>query len=338
MVVQARKMASTSGADGAIDLTELLSACVDLGVKAGHEIRRIVEAGGDLGVQNKGDDAHFDPQTVADVTAEKLIVGSLRKAWPGIAIVGEEGVEAVDEKFVVAPHRGLLTAVMAEGRAPRPKWGTATLGNVVVFVDPLDGTKEFTEGITSAVTVLIGVALDGRPIAGVICQPWGPPEIPGSQRCVWASIYDGPFHYVYPHAEPAVPEDGKCWGKLETKLNAADSMVVGTTRSHGRPEVEAAIVASRATDVIRIGGAGNKVLQLIEGNIDCYLFPCMGTKRWDTCAGEAVLISAGGTLTDKNGGLYHYANDADPSVVANSDGIVACIDTRKHAVFVAACE
>ena len=46
----------------------------------------------------------------------------------------------------------------------------------------------------------------------------GPPEIPGSQRCVWASIYDGPFHYVYPHAEPAVPEDGKCWGKLETKV------------------------------------------------------------------------------------------------------------------------
>ena len=39
VVVQARKMASTSGADGAIDLTELLSACVDLGVKAGHEIR-----------------------------------------------------------------------------------------------------------------------------------------------------------------------------------------------------------------------------------------------------------------------------------------------------------
>ena len=127
--------------------------------------RRIVEAGGDLGVQNKGDDAHFDPQTVADVTAEKLIVGSLRKAWPGIAIVGEEGVEAVDEKFVVVPHTSLLTAAMAEGRAPRPKWGTATLGNVVVFVDPLDGTKEFTEGITSAVTVLIGIALDGRSVS-----------------------------------------------------------------------------------------------------------------------------------------------------------------------------
>ena len=39
VVVQARKMASTSAADGALDLTELLSACVDLGVKAGHEIR-----------------------------------------------------------------------------------------------------------------------------------------------------------------------------------------------------------------------------------------------------------------------------------------------------------
>ena len=63
-----------------------------------------------------------------------------------------------------------------------------------------------------------------RPIAGVICQPWAPStsDVPGgqslSQRVVWASIYDGPFHYVYPHAEPAVPEDGECWEKLETKV------------------------------------------------------------------------------------------------------------------------
>ena len=71
---------------------------------------------------------------------------------------------------MVVPNKGLLTVPMAAagggagGGAPRERWGDATLGNVVVFVDPLDGTKEFTEGITSAVTVLIGVALEGRSV------------------------------------------------------------------------------------------------------------------------------------------------------------------------------
>jgi hypothetical protein len=36
-------------------------------------------------------------------------------------------------------------------------------------------------------------------------------------------------------------------------------------------EIEAAIKKSMATEVIRSGGAGNKVIQLMEGVIDCYL-------------------------------------------------------------------
>jgi hypothetical protein len=35
--------------------------------------------------------------------------------------------------------------------------------------------------------------------------------------------------------------------------------VIGTSRSHGRPDIEAAIAAVKPTNVIRTGGAGNKV-------------------------------------------------------------------------------
>ena len=47
-------------------------------------------------------------------------------------------------------------------------------GDVCVWVDPLDGTREYVEGPEhwSGVTVLIGVSVKGVPVAGVIHQPF----------------------------------------------------------------------------------------------------------------------------------------------------------------------
>ena len=39
-------------------------------------------------------------------------------------------------------------------------------------MDPLDGTKEYTEGFLDHVTVLIGIAVGKRAVAGVINQPF----------------------------------------------------------------------------------------------------------------------------------------------------------------------
>ena len=43
---------------------------------------------------------------------------------------------------------------------------------VVVWVDPLDGTAEYTQGFVEHVTVLIGIAVDGAAVAGVVHQPF----------------------------------------------------------------------------------------------------------------------------------------------------------------------
>ena len=45
----------------------------------------------------------------------------------------------------------------------------------------------------------------------------------------------------------------------------------------------------------KTGGAGNKVLNLLEGKGDCYIQD-RGLNRWDTCACEAVLEAFGGCL------------------------------------------
>ena len=46
-----------------------------------------------------------------------------------------------------------------------------------------------------------------------------------------------------------------------------------------------------------LGGAGNKVLRVIEGDAHAYVFASPGTKKWDTCAPEAILVAMGGLLT-----------------------------------------
>ena len=45
-----------------------------------------------------------------------------------------------------------------------------------VWIDPLDGTREYTQGadVSKECTVLIGISWNGKPIAGVINQPFYP--------------------------------------------------------------------------------------------------------------------------------------------------------------------
>jgi len=44
--------------------------------------------------------------------------------------------------------------------------------DALVWIDPLDGTKDFTLGNLSAVTVLIGLAIEGVPKIGIVHNPF----------------------------------------------------------------------------------------------------------------------------------------------------------------------
>lgn len=63
-----------------------------------------------------------------------------------------------------------------------------------------------------------------------------------------------------------------------------------------------------------------QVLQLLEGKASVYVFASSGCKKWDTCAPEAILSSAGGKLTDILGNFYKYgAAEGRP----NKTGVLA---------------
>jgi fructose-1,6-bisphosphatase/inositol monophosphatase family enzyme len=59
--------------------------------------------------------------------------------------------------------------------------------NAVVWIDPLDGTKDFTMGNLSAVTVLIGLAIDGIPKIGVVHNPFKTNENDGRGSTIFGT-------------------------------------------------------------------------------------------------------------------------------------------------------
>lgn len=171
-------------------------------------------------------------------------------------------------------------------------------------MDPLDGTREFTEGIKEAVTTLVGISLKGKAIAGVVYQPF-------VNQCLWGGIGLGVHASI-----PLIPKRKKD-DPLDSKK------IVCTSRSHMTPTLQAALDAIKTDDIIKQGGAGAKSVMLLTGKANCYYYPQAGTKKWDTCAVQALVEEHGGVVTDGYGNPLTYFVDQTHS---NENGIIATIN------------
>ncbi|GAB1285835.1 3'(2'),5'-bisphosphate nucleotidase 1 [Apodemus speciosus] len=198
--------------------------------------------------------------------------------------------------------------------------------SLVVWVDPLDGTKEYTEGLLDNVTVLIGIAYEGKAIAGIINQPYynyqndekeklrehrneaeaGPDAVLG--RTIWGVLGLGAFGF-------------------QLKEAPAGKHIITTTRSHGSKLVTDCVSAMSPDAVLRVGGAGNKIIQLIEGKASAYVFASPGCKKWDTCAPEVILHAVGGKLTDIHGNALQYDKEVKHM---NSAGVLAALRNYEY--------
>lgn len=188
--------------------------------------------------------------------------------------------------------------------------------DIIVWVDPLDGTSEFANGCLDHVTILIGLSVKGKAIGGVIHQPFFKIREQESEaasyieagRTIWGLVGLGAFG-------------------IDRTLPPSNQLIVTTSRSHGSILINKTVEAFQPSQTLMIGGAGNKVLKIIEGKAHCYVFPSKGCKKWDTCAPEGILHSLGGQLTDIAGNQLTYKLD---ETFVNQLGILASFSKEQH--------
>jgi len=75
--------------------------------------------------------------------------------------------------------------------------------------------------------------------------------------------------------------------------------------------------------------------RVIDGAADIWVMPMAGTSKWDTCAGEAILVAAGGSVSDAAGGLLQYDPDA---AMSNTEGVLAACSQRLLKIAIDVCK
>ncbi len=229
----------------------------------------------DMHVDYKGID---DPVTQADREINELIVSGLRRFFPDDGILSEEAPDSPETRL-----------------GKRRLW----------CVDPLDGTREYTERLPQW-AVMIGLAVDGSALAGVVYSP--PRDL-----TLIGIVGEGAWMW----------DDG--WRPLHvSQVRDPRRATMAVSRSHRSPHVDALARELGITREIPHGSVGMKIALLALQEADLYVHPTKGTKEWDLCAPEAVLVGAGGRMTDMYGRPFRYnkPNPANPYGLIASNGFL----------------
>jgi 3'(2'), 5'-bisphosphate nucleotidase len=183
-----------------------------------------------LAIRSSGEVAGRPLGDRGDAEANALILDRLRAARPDDFILSEE---SVDDRARCAASR-------------------------VWIVDPLDGTREYAEGLDDW-AVHIGLAIDGRPAIGAVA-------VPASGR-------------VYATDDPVRPRP------------ACAPLTIAVSRTRA-PEVARRTAEALGAATLAMGSAGAKAMAVVDGRADAYLHDG-GQYEWDSCAPAAVALAAG---------------------------------------------
>ena len=219
------------------------------------EAARIATAAGELLLVTRAElaDAGAEPTTLKDEgdrRSHEFIMAELARVRPDDAVLSEEG----------ADNRIRLDA------------------DRVWIVDPLDGTREFSEPPRSDWAVHVAMVVGGEPVVGAVALP---------ALGITLSTAEAPT----PPSEGATPP----------------RMIVSRTR----PPAAATLVAeSLGAELVEMGSAGAKAMSVVRGESEMYAHSG-GQYEWDSCAPVAVALAAGLHASRADGSPMTYNNE-DP--------------------------
>ena len=102
----------------------------------------------------------------------------------------------------------------------------------------------------------------------------------------------------------AFRRDGDRDEAIRTRAPAPAPLRIAASRSHRDERTQALIDVLPGSEIIGCGSS-LKFCRIAEGAID--LYPRFGpTSEWDTAAGQAILVAAGGAVLDPQGRPFRY--------------------------------
>ncbi|GFY62716.1 inositol monophosphatase 3 [Trichonephila inaurata madagascariensis] len=274
-----------------VSLKHLLSVCIEAAIAGGLQLRSVRK---NYDLKNiwglKTTDKATNPVSVGRTLSHSAMTYTLRHSFPSIKLVSR-----VYNGFEIEPYKKGFQVDKPPDDILVP------LKNVLVWFDPLDAEQEYKNNFLEYVTTTVCVAVEGKPVIGVIHQPF-------ENFTKWGWVGKGVSNTPYPVASEPIDVSRPLTIAVET-----------AQRTYAR--VEAEPIFGRYFDRIVANGAGYKFLQLTEGKTDLFIH-LYSIKKWKMCAGNALIDALDGKMTTTDEEDVNYG---DPSDVTNSDGIVASI-------------
>lgn len=233
--------------------------------------------------------ADLSPVTIADQQAEAMILDALAVVCPGLPVVAEEAF--------AAGHR----------------WAPA---DTFLLVDALDGTKQFVSGHREF-TINIAIVTHGRPVYGLVYAP--------ALGDLLVTDGDGSaMRAALPPASQATALDVAAPRPIQ--VNPRFGAIVALQSRSRNFELTNKLLESYPVAARRQLGSSYKFCLIAAGEADIY--PQLGdTREWDTAAGEAVLLAAGGRVVTTTGEPIRYgkveADYLNPNFIASSAPLAA---------------
>ncbi|GFX92943.1 putative inositol monophosphatase 3 [Trichonephila clavipes] len=274
-----------------VSLKHLLSVCIDTAIAGGVQLQS---------VRRNFDLKDIWGFTTTDDTENPVIVGrslslqamsyTLSHSFPNIKLVSRK-----HNGYKIDPYEKGLQVINPPDDILVP------LKNILIWIDPLDAEYEYKNNFLEYVTTMVCVAVEGKPIIGVIHQPF-------ENFTKWGWVGKGISNYSYPVASE--PSDAS--RPFAVVIDAAKKTFM---KMKVRP------VIGRHFHMIAANGAGYKSIQLTEGKADTYLH-MHNIKKWKMCAGNALINALNGKMITTTRKIVDYG---DPSDVTNSEGIIAAL-------------
>jgi myo-inositol-1(or 4)-monophosphatase len=238
--------------NGLLSYRDELETAEHAATRAGAAIMALFKGSYDVQEKSKN-----NPVTTADLEANRLIREIIRGRFPNDAWLSEEDKDSAER-----------------------------LGNTRVWViDPIDGTKEFIEGIPQF-AVSIAFVENGRPKAAVVFNP--------AQREFFKGVAG---HGAFLNDQPIRVA-------ARSKVDGARLLV-----SRSEPQRKFQVFVARC-EITPIGSIAYRLAKVAAGDGDGTL-TFRSIYEWDICAGVLMVEAAGGKVVDGSGKELQF-NQREP--------------------------